>query len=178
MSRTRIFSLAVLAPLTVAALLGSTACKNADKSDKAAPAATGDAPEAKPTEEAAPMEQKEIDPCALVSQQEAEALTKTPLDPAKRVRGTCTYTGPVTGPTAQVEVFTGDGVTNYLNTDRELGHEFRTLAGLGDEAYAEDEAVFLRKGQMWVAIRLVRLNDPAENRKPLEELARKVADRL
>jgi hypothetical protein len=38
--------------------------------------------------------------------------------------------------------------------------------------------VFLNKSGTWVSVRLVRLNDPAENRKPLEDAARTVAGRL
>lgn len=119
-----------------------------------------------------------VDPCALVTKQEAEQLAGTALAPATPVRETCTYTGPVTGPTAQVEIFVGDGAKKYLDIERDLGHTLRPLAGVSDEAYAEDEAVFLRRSDRWVSIRLVRLNDPAENRTPLEELARKVATRI
>jgi hypothetical protein len=38
--------------------------------------------------------------------------------------------------------------------------------------------VFSRKGSVWVSIALVRLNDPAENRAPLEQLARTAASRM
>ncbi|MGC9671510.1 hypothetical protein ACNTMW_33825 [Planosporangium sp. 12N6] len=119
-----------------------------------------------------------MDVCALVSQQEAQQLAGTALNPATPVRETCTYTGPVSGPTAQVEVFVGDGAKKYLDIERTLGHQLRPLAGIGDEAYAEDGAVFIRKAGTWVSIRLTRLNDPAENRQPLENLARTVAGRL
>jgi hypothetical protein len=118
------------------------------------------------------------DACSLVSKQEAEQVAGTPLDPPLAVRETCTYTGPVTGPTAQVEIFVGPGAKKYLDVEREIGHELRPLAAIGDEAYAEDEAVFLSKAGQWVSIRLVRLNDPQENRKPLEDLARKVSTRI
>ncbi|MGC9665334.1 hypothetical protein ACNTMW_02125 [Planosporangium sp. 12N6] len=119
-----------------------------------------------------------VDPCALVTRPEAEKLAGTPLDDAKPVRETCTYTGPVSGPTAQVEVFVGDGAKKFLDIDRDLGHDLRPLSGVGDEAYAEDGTVFVNKSGLWVSIRLTRLNDPAENRKPLEELARTVAARI
>jgi hypothetical protein len=115
------------------------------------------------------------DPCALVSKQDAERLAGTPLDDAVPARETCTYSGPVTGPTAQVEVYVGDGAKKILDIDRELEHEIWPLSGIADEAYAEDGAVFVNKSGQWVAIRLVSLNDPKESRKPLEDLARKVA---
>jgi hypothetical protein len=88
------------------------------------------------------------------------------------------YTGPSSGPTAQVEAYIGDGAKKFYDIDRDLGHEFKALEGIGDEAQLEDGAVFVRKGTVWVAIRLVRLNDPKENEKPLEDIARKVADRF
>ncbi|WP_198152762.1 hypothetical protein [Pseudofrankia sp. DC12] len=54
----------------------------------------------------------------------------------------------------------------------------RPLSGISDEAYAEDYAVFVQKHDFWVSIDLTRSNDPAENRGPLENLARTVASRL
>ncbi|WBB70096.1 hypothetical protein [Micromonospora sp. WMMD812] len=121
---------------------------------------------------------KTINPCELVSKPEAEKLAGTPLDDGQLVKETCTYTGPVTGPTAQVEIFVGDGAKKFLDIDRELKHEFTTLQGVGEEAYLEDGAAFIRKGTVWVSLRLVRLNDPAENRKPLTDLATTIATRL
>lgn len=124
----------------------------------------------------------ELDPCALVSQAEAEVLAATPLEagvpagiPGER---TCTYTGPVTGPTAQVEVFTGPGAKKFLDIDRELGHEITTVAGIGDEAHEEEWTIFLRKGSTWAAIRLVRLDDYELYRAPLQDLARSLAAQL
>ena len=119
-----------------------------------------------------------VDPCALVPEKDAEQLAGTPLDDPARIQETCTYTGPVTGPTAQVEVFVGPGAKKFLDIDRDLGHEFRPLEGIGDEAYAEDGVVFVHKSGTWVSIRLTLLDDPAKSRKPLEELARTVAGRI
>ena len=181
---TRIRPLSPLVPLTVLVLLALPGCNRSDSpgtasATSARPTAATQAPAApEETTAAPPRAQAALDPCALVTRQDAEKLAGTPLDPAKPVRDTCTYTGPVEGPTAQVEVFVGDGAKKYLDIDRDLGHTLRPLPGIGDEAYAEDEAVFLHKSGRWVSIRLVRLNDPAENRKPFEELARKVADRI
>ncbi|MEW2382092.1 hypothetical protein AB0873_08360 [Micromonospora sp. NPDC047707] len=118
------------------------------------------------------------DACALVSKQEAEQLAGTKLEDAVPVRETCTYTGPVTGPTAQVEVFVGDGAKKFLDVERSLGHELRPLSGVADEAYVSAEAAFVNRAGRWVAVRLVRLNDPAENRAPLERVARTVAGRI
>jgi hypothetical protein len=121
---------------------------------------------------------KKVDPCALVTKEEAERLAGTGLNDAAPVQETCTYTGLVSGPTAQVEVYVGDGAKSILDIDRGLEHDFKTLPGIADEAYAEDGAVFLNKGGQWVAIRLVRLDDPKKYAKPMEELARLVASRI
>lgn len=118
------------------------------------------------------------DACSLVSKQEAEKLARTPLDDAVPVGETCTYTGPASGPTAQVEVYVGDSAKNYLEAERALGHDIKPLAGIGDEAYAEDGSVFVSKSGVWVSIRLVRTDDPAVYRKPMEDLVRAVAGRL
>ncbi|MEV4532817.1 DUF3558 family protein [Asanoa sp. NPDC049518] len=138
--------------------------------------ATGAATQEAPATEAAPATLP--DPCELITQADAEKLAGTPLDPPVPVRETCTYTGPVTGPTAQVEIFVGDGAKKFLDIDRELKHEFTELAGIGDEAHLEDGTVFFAKGGVWVSIRLVRLVDPEETHKPLEAAARTAADRM
>lgn len=119
-----------------------------------------------------------VDACTLVTKKEAEELAGTKLDDAAPVRESCTYTAPVGGPTAQVEVFVGDGAKKYLDIERELGHELRPLAGVGDETYVSFEAAFVNRSGLWVAVRLVRLNDPEENREPLERIARTVAGRI
>ncbi|MFY1575370.1 hypothetical protein ACN26Z_10845 [Verrucosispora sp. WMMD703] len=126
-----------------------------------------------PTAEAPP-----VDACALVPKEDAEKLAGTRLEDPVPVRETCTYSGPVSGPLAQVEVYVGDGAKKILDVDRDLDHEFETLSGIGDEAYLEDGAVFVHAAGVWVAIRLVRLDDPAKYHKPLTELARTVAGRL
>ncbi|MEQ4300125.1 hypothetical protein ABNF97_01820 [Plantactinospora sp. B6F1] len=142
----------------------------------APPAATGADPVTEPT--SAPPAAASLDACALVTRAEAEKLAGTPLEDAVPVRETCSYTGPVTGPTAQVEIYVGDGAKKFLDIERELDHEIWPLPGIGDEAYAEDGAVFVHKGGQWVAVKLVLLNDPKESRKPLEEVARTVAGRM
>ncbi|GAB3845072.1 hypothetical protein GCM10029963_22870 [Micromonospora andamanensis] len=134
---------------------------------------------APPIEETEPSaEAPQVDACALVTKADAEKLAGTPLEDPVPVRETCRYTGPVSGPVAQVEVYVGDGAKKILDVDRDLDHEFETLSGIGDEAYLEDGAVFVHAAGVWVAIRLVRLDDPARYHKPLTELARTVADRL
>ncbi|MFJ9346579.1 hypothetical protein [Streptomyces sp. NPDC101237] len=90
----------------------------------------------------------------------------------------CRYTAPTSGPVAQVEIHLGDGAKKVYDIDRTLDHPFTPVTGAAAEAYQEEDAVFFRKATTWVAIRLVRLNDPEANREPLSDLARKVAARL
>jgi len=122
-----------------------------------------------------------LDACKLLNKADAEEVVGTPLGaPVEGVPQSpqCTYTGPPDGPVAQVEIYVGDGAKKSYDIDRELAHEFTTVAGVGDEAYAEENAIFFRRGTTWVAIRLVLLNDPVANRDPLVTLARRVVGRL
>ncbi len=121
--------------------------------------------------------------CTLLSLPEATKLASTPLNPATPAGAgdavtLCEYTGPTSGPLAQVEVYVGDGAKQILDTDRRIGHTFSPIPATGDEAYEEDGNVFVRKGETWAAVRLVRLNDPAENRDPLRLAATTVVGRL
>jgi hypothetical protein len=150
---------------------------------QASPAPSGSTP-ASPTASASPsasFDLSTIDACQIVTKADAEALARTPLFAG--VRGipdepSCVYNGPVTGPLAQVSVYIGPGAKKTLDVDRALKHRFTRVAGIADEALEETNAIFLRKGELWVALELVRLNDPATNRRPLERLAGIVATRL
>ena len=122
-----------------------------------------------------------LDACQLVTKKDAEALAGTPLDEGQAgnpLSPSCVYTGPVSGPLGQVSVYVGGGAKKTYDIDVELNHEFESVPDIGDEAYVEDNAIFFRKGSTWVAIELVRLNDPSENRGPLEKLASDVVLRL
>ncbi|SIM79849.1 DUF3558 domain-containing protein [Micromonospora cremea] len=156
---------------------GDTPAAGAGKSVAATP---DDDPSVAASAEAPPAAAA-VDACALVTRQEAEKLAGTRLeDPLEKPtdRDTCTYTGPVTGPTAQVEVYVGDGAKKFLDIDRELGHKMTPISGVGDEAYAEDGTVFVSKGGVWACVRLVRSEDPALYRAGLEAVARTAAGRL
>ncbi|MGB2569272.1 hypothetical protein ACPFP2_12585 [Micromonospora citrea] len=119
-----------------------------------------------------------VDPCALVPKAAAERLAGTPLQDPVAAPGSCTYTGPISGPTAQVEVYVGAGAKKILDIDRDLGHDLKPVTGVGDEAHIEDGAVFVNVGDVWIAIRLVSLADPAASRQALQDLARDVVTRL
>lgn len=168
-----------LALLGLTALLftGAAGCTTPTPTPPAAPPAGPTIDE--PSEEATPAAPAALpDPCALVTKDDAETLAATPLDDAVAVRETCTYSGPVTGPTAQVEIYVGDGAKKILDIDRELGHEFTEVAGVGDEAYLENGMIFFSRSGTWVGIRLVRFTDDAENNRRLEQAARTAAGRL
>lgn len=142
----------------------------------AQPAATGVAADASdPAADTTP------DPCKLLTRAEATKLAGVQL-PVGQDSGDppsmCQFTAPSTGPTAQVEVFVGDGAKKMLDIDRGLGHKFAPVPGVGDEAYEEDFNVFVRKGTVWSAIDLVRLEDAAQFRDALRTAASEIAGRL
>jgi hypothetical protein len=125
-----------------------------------------------------------IDPCKLLTQAEATTLAGVKLNAAVEAgaAGTqtlCQYTSDPSGPTAQVEIITGDGAKKELDIDRDtLKHEFTSVPGIGDEADQEDGNIFIRKGDNWVDINLVKLNDPAQNVQPMQTAAKIIASRL
>ncbi|MFS8477992.1 MAG: DUF3558 family protein [Micromonosporaceae bacterium] len=185
--RARRRALPGLAPLAGLALVGVVALAGCGKAESPATTTGGDqgvtadaGGDESPTSAGATENPgaPEVDPCALVTKQEAEALAGTPLEDAVASPGRCAYTGPVTGPTAQVEVYVGPGAKKQLDIDRELGKELRPLPGIGDEAYIEDFTVFFVKSGLWVSIRLVRLEDPTAYDQPLRDLAQTAAGRF
>ncbi|WP_007516257.1 MULTISPECIES: hypothetical protein [Pseudofrankia] len=119
-----------------------------------------------------------MNPCGVVSAREAERLAGTALLSPVAEDETCVYAATPDGPTAQVEVRVGQTAVDYYTADRGTGHTMQPLTGIGDEAYIWEYAVFVAKGDSRVSINLVRGNDPADNRGPLENLARTVADRI
>ncbi|MFF3563722.1 hypothetical protein ACFYXS_27105 [Streptomyces sp. NPDC002574] len=120
------------------------------------------------------------DPCSLVTQLEADQLAGMSLGHGRAIGDTCTYTAPPDGPTGQVEVYSGESGKNYYDAEHQIHGDgaMKPLKDVGDEAYLADGEVFLRVGEQWVSIRLVRLEDEREHAQPLTDLARKVADRL
>lgn len=130
------------------------------------------------TTTSAPPPPAAIDACTLVSKQEAEAVAGAALEDATPAPESCTYVGPPTGPVAQFEVYVGDGAYKFLEIDRDLAHEFEPITGAGDEAVIEDGTAFVRKGNVWVALRVVRLDDFAVYKQSLIDLTVAVADRI
>lgn len=165
--------------VTVTASAGNLASADSDGNTTAE--TTGSIPESSPVDSAIPGLQSEgagIDPCKLVTQSDAQVLAATKLSPAQKIQQTCTYTGPVNGPTAQVQVFVGPGAKKQLDIERTLSHPVRKLSATGDEAWAAENAIYVRKGTLWVSVELVLLNDPSENADRLAHLATVVAGRI
>jgi Protein of unknown function (DUF3558) len=169
--------------LMVAMAVVVAACGSSGSTLKDATAATTTAPTATTsqspsTTKAASAATALPDPCTLVTKADAVQLAATDLDDGEKA-GTpdnlsCTYVGPPTGPTAQLEFFVGDGAKKFLDIDRELGHDIVDLKGVGDEAYLEDFTLFFRTGQRWNVLRLTRLDDFAAYQQPMIDLAKKV----
>jgi hypothetical protein len=178
---------------TVGALALATGCGSSSSSSggggfftqSPAPSDAGNVqPSSAPaTSAAAPAK---LDACALLTKSEAEALAGTPLNdavaagPAGSGDNTlCQYVGPTTGPTAQVEVFVGDGAKKQLDIDKDnLMHTFTQCAGIGDQCLQEDDFIFVEKNGTWASINLVLLNDASQNVQPLQTAIKQVADRL
>lgn len=172
-------ALLVLAVLLAAGLSGCAG--EEDVAEPPAAVGTGtELPGGEPMQSEASTAAPAPQPCSLITHAEAERLAGTPLNEPVEVRDSCQWSGPVTGPTAQVELYVGDGAKKTLDINRELGHDLVSVTGVGDEAYLDlgDGSVIFRVAESWVALKLVRLNDPEENRKPLTTLAGTVAGRL
>ncbi len=167
----------MLVVLSLFAAVALAGCGGAEKksADPPAPSAAS-TPDGQEQPSASPSP-ADIDPCSLVTKTEADKIAGVTLRPPVRAMQTCTFATPTSGPTRQLEVFLGDGVKKFLDIDRQLGHEFRTVTGLGDEAYAETGVIFFRMGVLWVSLRLLRL-DTVDTGPPLEALARTVAGRI
>ncbi len=124
------------------------------------------------------------DPCKLLPLADATTLAGTKLNAPTEAgpagsQTACQYTGPTTGPEAQVEVFVGDGAKQQLHIDKDnLHHKFFTVPGIGDECEQEDDFVFVQKNGLWASINLVLLNDPAQNKTRLTAAARTLANNM
>ena len=92
----------------------------------------------------------------------------------------CAYDSDPNGPTAQVEVFVGPGAKQLFTIDKDnLGHDFTSFPGVGDQADVEPGAVFVRKGVTWTAVTVVALGTPDDAiQAALKALAPAMADRL
>jgi len=126
------------------------------------------------------------DACSLLTQAQANAVASTPLQKGTGAGQTssggfsmCQWIGQDGGPTAELEVYVGDGAKQQLHIDRDnLGHQMTSVPGVADQCLQEDGYIFIEKNNLWVSIHLVRLNDAAENVKPMQTGAKLVAAKL
>lgn len=126
------------------------------------------------------------DACSLLTQAQANAAASTPLQKGtgagKDAAGNyvmCQWIGLTNGPTAELEVYVGDGAKQQLHIEKDnLGHSFTSVPGIGDQCLQEDGYIFVQKGGLWVSLHLVRLNDPAQNVKPMQTGIREIAAEL
>lgn len=119
------------------------------------------------------LDVSKIDACTILPQSDAEALIGSaltdPLTASTSDVASCTYPGDPNGPTAQVEIYLGDGAKQQLEIDRDkLQHAFTQPSGLGDEAWQEDDMIWARTGTTWVSIRVVSLDDASRFTQPLQ----------
>jgi hypothetical protein len=170
--------------MTLACLLAACGGGGSGSSKQAAAAAPPIATTAPSETTTIALPKPPPDPCGLVSKADAEAIVGIALQPGVKA-GTpedllCQYTSSPNGPTAQVEVFVGDGAKKALDIDKdELHHTFSTLAGVGDEAWLEPDQVFARKGSLWVSVNVVALDAPADQvQKGLQTLISKMVGQL
>ena len=126
------------------------------------------------------------DACSLLTQAQAQAIASTPLQKPTRAGVNsagaavmCQWVGLTNGPTAELEVYVGDGAAQQLHIDRDnLKHTFTMIPGIGDQCLQEDGFIFVEKNGLWVSIHLVRLNDPKLNVKPMQTGAAEIAAEL
>lgn len=125
--------------------------------------------------------QKALDVCALLNLAAAQTLVGTTLnagDAGADSNPSCTYNSDPAGPTAQVNVYIGDGAKKAYDIDVALEHSFTDVPGIGDEAHQEDSAIFARKGTTWVAISIVLLDDTGPTVPRLQDAMRTVVGQL
>lgn len=175
-----------LSAAVLAVVLVTTACGESTKGSGSRAEAPGTLPATPPatatqtpsTSLTDPGAAAKMDPCSLVTQQEADAIAGTHLMPKVRAEQLCTFPTPTTGTTAQLEVYVGDGAQKYYEIDHtNLGHKFTDVPGVGDEAHLEDGAIFFRAKGTWAGLRLLRL-DSVDTGPSLIQLAKLVAGRL
>ena len=168
--------LAIL-PMVAAVALLLAACSAGGGGGGRAPANAGDGgtvDHGSATAKApAKLDTSKLDACTILPQADAETLIGSKLTEPLKVStsdvASCTYPGDPNGPTAQVEVYVGDGAKQQLAIDKDkLQHPFTQPTGLGDEAWQEDGMIWARSGSTWVSIRIVTLDDAAGFVQPLQ----------
>ncbi|MCU1474145.1 MAG: hypothetical protein JWQ92_2213 [Amnibacterium sp.] len=113
--------------------------------------------------------------CSILTKADAQAIVGAELQPGQEgqpAEPSCEYDTSPTGPkTAQVRFTIGDGAKKTYDIDRSLKHAFTRIPGIGDEAWEEPFAIFVRKGTTWYGITVVLLDDASVAAKPLRVAA-------
>lgn len=120
--------------------------------------------------------------CALVSLEEANAITGASLQPGVEIvdpdRATCTYRTDAGPDFASLEIYFGPGANKGLEIDLEFGNSYEDIDGIGDEAHAGQHAIYFRMGDNWIGLHATRPGIPEDPDPALIELARKVVTRV
>ena len=122
------------------------------------------------------------DPCSLLTQDEADTLAGVKLGsamPQGEPPTNCVWPAPLTGSVAQVEVGVGDGAKKFFDIDKiTLGHDFAAVPGIGDEAWQESDTIFVRSGELWYSLHLVKLDSSPNDQPNMQTLAKTILSRL
>lgn len=124
-----------------------------------------------------------IDPCALLTREEAETIVRTRLLDARPAnvggdRPSCTYGADPAGTTAQVQVFVGDGAESLIAVNRGLGGDNIEVGELGDGAFLRHTTLHFHAAGVPVVLSVVRLVDAKTLHPAMIAAARTIAGRM
>lgn len=124
-----------------------------------------------------------IDPCTLVTREEAEAIVRASLLEARPAnlgseRPSCTYGADPAGTTAQVQIFLGEGAESLIATHRRLGGDLIEVEELGDGAFLRHSTLHFHSAGIPVVLSVVRLVDAKTLHAPMIDAARTIVQRI
>lgn len=124
-----------------------------------------------------------IDPCALLTRDEAEAIVRARLLDARQDnlgsdRPSCTYGADPAGTTAQVQIFVGDGADSLIAVNRRLGGDNIEVEELGDGAFLRHTTLHFHVEGVPVVLSVVRLVDAKTLHPAMISAARTIAERI
>ena len=124
-----------------------------------------------------------IDPCDLVTREEAEAIVRASLLDARANnvgsdRPSCTYGADPAGTTAQVQVFVGEGADSLIATHRRLGGDQIEVEELGEGAFLRHSTLHFHASGVPVVLSVVRLVDAKTLHPAMIAAARTIAQRM
>lgn len=124
-----------------------------------------------------------IDPCSLVTREEAEAIVRASLLEARANnvgsdRPSCTYGADPAGTTAQVQVFVGEGADSLIATHRRLGGDLIEVEELGEGAFLRHSTLHFHPAGVAVVLSVVRLVDAKTLHPAMIAAGRTIAQRM